>query len=198
MGIFQHFPYSNYHDLNLDRILERTQAAEEAVQAAEAAALQAASDVASAASDASAALIAANQALAIANPMSVIPQLSVQINFSNNTIKWYKQPDYDEITSFADLKTYLDNYTDLSHSSSPNPAMIRIVPVSYPRWGHPSADQASIFGAQVTAFISSLDNAKYVSLIFNIPVNNGDIYKVIVKVDGASFNAFTYTDSAIF
>lgn len=197
MGIFEHFPYSNFHDLNLDRILERTQAAEEAVQAAEAAALQAASDVASAASDAAAALIAANNALAIANPMSVIPQLSVQINFSNNTIKWYKQPDYDEITSFADLKVYLENYTDLSHSSSPNPAMIRIVPVSYPRWGHPSMDMASIFGAQVTLFLSTADNAKYISLVFNIPVNNGDIYKVIASVDGASFNTFTYTDSAL-
>lgn len=46
MGIFEHFPYSNFHDLNLDRILERTQAAEEAVQAAEAAAEAAAASVA--------------------------------------------------------------------------------------------------------------------------------------------------------
>lgn len=197
MGIFEHFPYSNFHDLNLDRILERTQDAEVAVQTAEAAAVQAAADVQQAANDASAALIAANQALAIADPMSVIPQLSVLINFSNSTIRWYKQPDYDEITSFADLKVYLDNYTDLSHSSSPNPAMIRIVPASYPRWSHPLADQASIFGAQVTAFVSTIDSATFVSLVFNIPVNNGDIYKVVVSVDGASFNAFTYTDSAI-
>lgn len=46
MGIFEHFPYSNFHDLNLDRILERTQAAEEAVQAAEAAAEAAAASIA--------------------------------------------------------------------------------------------------------------------------------------------------------
>lgn len=197
MSIFRGWPYTNFHDLNLDRILERTEDAEVAVQTAEAAAVQAAADVQQAANDASAALSAANQALAIADPMSVIPQLSVQINFSNNTIRWYKQPDYDEITSFADLKVYLENYTDLSHSSSPNPAMIRIVPVSYSRWSHPSMDMSSIFGAQVSLFLSTADNAKYVSLVFNIPVNNGDIYKVVVSVDGASFNAFTYTDSAI-
>lgn len=42
MGIFEHFPYSNFHNLNLDRILERTKKAEEdasaAAQAAETAA----------------------------------------------------------------------------------------------------------------------------------------------------------------
>lgn len=46
MGIFEHFPYSNFHDLNLDRILERTQAAETAAQAAEAAAEAAAASIA--------------------------------------------------------------------------------------------------------------------------------------------------------
>ena len=46
MGIFEHFPYSNFHNLNLDRILERTKAAEEAAQAAEAAAEAAAASIA--------------------------------------------------------------------------------------------------------------------------------------------------------
>lgn len=31
MGVFEHFPYTNFHDINLDRILERTKEAEEAI-----------------------------------------------------------------------------------------------------------------------------------------------------------------------
>lgn len=42
MGLFEHFPYTNYHDLNLDKILERTKEAEVAVEAAKNAALEAA------------------------------------------------------------------------------------------------------------------------------------------------------------
>ena len=69
MGIFEHFPYTNFHDLNLDKILERTHeaeaaaaaSAEDAAQAA-ADAAQAAADVAQAAADATLALNTANAA----------------------------------------------------------------------------------------------------------------------------------------
>lgn len=60
MGIFEHFPYSNFHDLNLDRILERTKAAEAAAQAAEAATEAAAADMAAADAKATLALNTAN------------------------------------------------------------------------------------------------------------------------------------------
>lgn len=67
MGIFEHFPYTNFHNLNLDRILKRTADAEEAVKTSEAAALQAAADVASAEAKATTALNTANSALNTAN-----------------------------------------------------------------------------------------------------------------------------------
>lgn len=39
MGVFEHFPYTNFHDLNLDRILERTAKAEKDAAEAKAIAL---------------------------------------------------------------------------------------------------------------------------------------------------------------
>ena len=81
MGVFEHFPYTNFHDLNLDKILERTKAAETAV-AASAQAAEDAADLArtaddnatlalntanSAASDASDALTASGNAVNTAN-----------------------------------------------------------------------------------------------------------------------------------
>lgn len=62
MGLFEHFPYTNYHDLNLDKILERTKEAEEAVAASEAAVLAAAADMAAADAKATLALSTANTA----------------------------------------------------------------------------------------------------------------------------------------
>lgn len=62
MGIFEHFPYSNFHNLNLDKILERTQEAEEAVAASAAAAEAAAEDAATADANATLALNTANAA----------------------------------------------------------------------------------------------------------------------------------------
>lgn len=62
MGLFEHFPYTNYHDLNLDKILERTKEAEEAVAASEAAALAAAADASAADGKATTALNTANNA----------------------------------------------------------------------------------------------------------------------------------------
>lgn len=60
MGLFEHFPYTNFHDLNLDKILERTKEAEEAAQSA-------AEDAAQAVSDTSAAVSTASNAVSIAN-----------------------------------------------------------------------------------------------------------------------------------
>lgn len=67
MGLFEHFPYSNYHDINLDRILERTKAAETAIAATQAALDAALGDMADAAADAAAALLAAQNAVNTAN-----------------------------------------------------------------------------------------------------------------------------------
>ena len=60
MGLFQHFPYTNFHDLNLDVILKRT-------EEAEASAASSASDAAQAAANAQSAVTTANQALTQAN-----------------------------------------------------------------------------------------------------------------------------------
>lgn len=67
MGLFEHFPYTNYHDLNLDKILERTKEAEEAVAASEAAVLAAAADMAAASAAATNAVNTANAASAAAS-----------------------------------------------------------------------------------------------------------------------------------
>lgn len=67
MGIFEHFPYTNFHDLNLDKILERTHEAEAAAAASAEDAAQAAADAAQAADDAALALNTATQALNTAN-----------------------------------------------------------------------------------------------------------------------------------
>lgn len=67
MGIFEQFPYTNFHNLNLDKILKRTAEAEEAVRASEAAALQAAADAAASAAGIAAAESKADTALNTAN-----------------------------------------------------------------------------------------------------------------------------------
>lgn len=66
MGLFEHFPYTNYHDLNLDKILERTAEAEQAVADSAADAQQAAADAAAIHGEATTALNTANAALAAA------------------------------------------------------------------------------------------------------------------------------------
>lgn len=66
MGVFEHFPYTNFHDINLDRILERTKEAEEAIGQTQAALDAAVSDMQSASSDAAAALNAAGNAVSTA------------------------------------------------------------------------------------------------------------------------------------
>lgn len=63
MGIFEHFPYSNFHNLNLDRILERTKEAEAAIATTQAALDAAAADMAAASAAADSAVNIANQAL---------------------------------------------------------------------------------------------------------------------------------------
>ena len=62
MGLFEQFPYSNFHEMNLNKILERTLAAEEAVAASEAAVLEAAADMAAASAAATNAVNTANAA----------------------------------------------------------------------------------------------------------------------------------------
>lgn len=66
MGVFEHFPYTNFHDINLDRILERTKEAEDAIAQTQAALDAAVSDMQSASSDAAAALNAAGNAVSTA------------------------------------------------------------------------------------------------------------------------------------
>lgn len=60
MGLFEHFPYTNFHDLNLDVILNR-------VKTAETSAIEAAEDAAGSHQQASEAVATANQAVATAN-----------------------------------------------------------------------------------------------------------------------------------
>lgn len=67
MGVFEHFPYTNFHDLNLDKILERTHAAEEAAAASAADAAASAADAQAAANDAATADANATLALNTAN-----------------------------------------------------------------------------------------------------------------------------------
>lgn len=67
MGIFEHFPYTNFHNLNLDKILERTKEAEAAVAASAEDAAQAADDAALALNTANSAYNKAMQALNTAN-----------------------------------------------------------------------------------------------------------------------------------
>lgn len=67
MGVFEHFPYTNFHDLNLDKILERTLEAEEAVEASAQQVQDAADDMAAAQAAAANAVTTANSAVATAN-----------------------------------------------------------------------------------------------------------------------------------
>lgn len=67
MGLFEHFPYTNYHDLNLDKILERTAEAEQAAAESAADAQEAASDAAAAEAKATLALNTANSASSAAS-----------------------------------------------------------------------------------------------------------------------------------
>lgn len=67
MGLFEHFPYTNFHDLNLDKIVENTKEAKAAAAAAEAAALAAAADASVADTKATNAFNLANTAKGIAD-----------------------------------------------------------------------------------------------------------------------------------
>lgn len=70
MGLFEHFPYTNFHDLNLDTILKRTEEAEEAVTAAAQQVEDAAADMAAADAKATQALTNSNNALEIASDLA--------------------------------------------------------------------------------------------------------------------------------
>lgn len=67
MGVFEHFPYTNFHDLNLDKILKRTQEAEEAVEASAQLVQDAAADMAAAKAAATNAVNTANSATTTAD-----------------------------------------------------------------------------------------------------------------------------------
>ena len=86
MGIFEHFPYTNFHDLNLDKILERTQAAEEAVETSAQQVQDAASDMAAAsAAAANAVSVANNAANAANNAVNTANSASTTANTAINT-----------------------------------------------------------------------------------------------------------------
>lgn len=107
MGVFEHFPYTNFHDINLDRILERTKEAEEAAQQAaddagaihdeatqalqtaqlaQGIATNARNTANSAASDASAAVTTANNALAAAQANATY-EYSLTLDHDNSTFE---------------------------------------------------------------------------------------------------------------
>lgn len=84
MGVFEHFPYTNFHDINLDRILERTKEAEEAAQ-------QAADDAGAIHDEATQALQTANLAQGIAinarnTANSAASAASSAVNTANNAL----------------------------------------------------------------------------------------------------------------
>ena len=85
MGIFEHFPYTNFHNLNLDKILERTHEAEAAAAASAEDAAQAAADAAQAAVDATQALNTATQALNTANAANTAAGNAVSTANAANT-----------------------------------------------------------------------------------------------------------------
>ena len=86
MGIFEHFPYTNFHNLNLDRILERTEVAEEAVQASAQQVQDAAADMAAAqAAAANAVSVANNAANAANNAVNTANSASTTANSAINT-----------------------------------------------------------------------------------------------------------------
>lgn len=67
MGVFEHFPYTNFHDLNLDKIMKRTNEAEANAQQAANDAAAAAAGIAAANSKSTEALSKANAAVNTAN-----------------------------------------------------------------------------------------------------------------------------------
>lgn len=107
MGIFEHFPYTNFHDLNLDKILERTKEAEEAVetsaqQVQDAAADMAAAQAAAAAAQSTAATAqnVAAEALRIVNE-SIFTIVDVNASYVDDTATIDSTLTYDEIFSLA-------------------------------------------------------------------------------------------------
>ena len=78
MGLFEHFPYTNFHDLNLDVILKR-------VKDAEAAAASSAEEAAGSIAQAEAAVSTANAANTTANAANTTAQQALNSATSANT-----------------------------------------------------------------------------------------------------------------
>lgn len=101
MGIFEHFPYTNFHDLNLDKILERTHEAEAAAAASAEDAAQAAADAALALNTANAANTAAGNAVNTANSaLAAIPTI-ITINCSGSSAVMDTELTYDEVAALV-------------------------------------------------------------------------------------------------
>lgn len=129
MGIFEHFPYTNFHDLNLDKILERTKEAETAVAASAEAAAQAAADVAQAAADATLALNTATQALNTAaqalnaanSALAAVPTI-ITINCSGTSAIMDTELTYDEVATLVANNKVVFKVND-SGSLAPSPTI---------------------------------------------------------------------------
>lgn len=219
MGIFEHFPYTNFHDLNLDKILERTQAAEEAVETSAQQVQDAASDMAAAQAAAANAVSVANGAVSTANTAAtsaaqaatsaavavttaqqavankIIPMLWVGIEFdapAGSRISWYGgSADGEEITTPGDLSLFLATGSDgaVNYKTS---VMNKVV-IS----GYPSSTQGyAIYNATLIEHDVLGRHVYYI--ICDIPYDGGAIHRLIFKIDNnTGFNDFTYTDITI-
>lgn len=219
MGIFEHFPYTNFHDLNLDKILERTQEAEEAVETSAQQVQDAASDMAAASAAAANAVSVANGAVSTANTAAtsaaqaatsaavavttaqqavankVIPMLWVSIYFdapAGSRISWYDgSVDGEEITTWQDLNQFLRTGSD-GVSNSKTSIMNKVAVSGYPT----SAASYVVYNA---SFINhDVSGRPVYYIICDIPYDGGAIHRLILKIDAhTAFNDFTYTDITI-
>lgn len=86
--VFEHFPYSNFHDINLDRILERTKEAEDAIGQTQAALDAATADMQAASNDAATALSNSSTALTKANAAMPVIYL-MDVDTVNHTFTFH-------------------------------------------------------------------------------------------------------------
>ena len=124
MGLFQHFPYTNFQDLNLDIILKRTKDAEASAAAAQTTAEQAVIAAQNAATSAAAAQTTADQAQTSANNALTAAQnanttanealaaanktvITVNCDYANNTAEIVSDLTFEQIIEAAQQNNIL-------------------------------------------------------------------------------------------
>lgn len=139
MGVFEHFPYTNFHDLNLDKILERTKEAEIATQASAEAAAASAAAAAASEGKSTLALNTANSAYSLAGAAKTIADYAkakVDLGVQYEVI-------YDEVNSEI---TVTDLYTDTVISTEADP--MTTVALANRLFGVPGSDNPPASNAE--------------------------------------------------